>query len=88
MTAISNSDLMREIKEINTKLELYGHDISELKEWKIAVEAAKEALKEYQRTHTSQTKVEKKDESISNKALAAVIGTLVTLGVVIVALAK
>lgn len=83
----TNSDLLREIKEINRKLEAYGHDISELKEWKIAVEAAKQALKEYQMQHPTQTDDERNNSSVI-KALIAVTATIAVLGGVIVVLAN
>lgn len=75
----TNADLMAEIRTINDTLRHYGQEITQLKEWRIAVEAAKEALKEVNASNARQTD----NESISNKALAAVIGTIAVLGGII-----
>lgn len=86
MPQVSNKDLLREIKEINDKLTVYGHDIGELKEWKIAVEAAKQALKEYQKEEDKKPHV--KDEGVSGKAWGTVLAVIGALTAVILAMSK
>lgn len=67
-------------RDIMDKLESMEPRLVSLENWKIAVEAAKQALKDFQREHPL---VEKTPDTISSKALAAVIATLLTLGGVI-----
>lgn len=77
----TNSDLLRAITDIKETLSTHSKDINELKEWKIAVEAAKQALKEFHELTPGKT-----EDSINNKALAAVIGVIGVLAAVILAL--
>lgn len=84
MPQVSNKDLLREMQEINDKLTVYGHDIGELKEWKIAVEAAKQALKEYQAVEDTKPHVTK--EGINGKAWTALLGVIAAMTAVILAM--
>jgi hypothetical protein len=84
MPQVSNKDILKELKDINELLKQYGHDIGELKEWKIAVEAAKQALKEYQREEDAKPHVTK--EGINGKAWAALVTVIGILGAVILAM--
>jgi hypothetical protein len=77
----SNADLLREIRGIRDIVNRHDKDIQDLKEWHIAVEAAKQALKE-----AGYGKEEK--EPTSNKAMAAVVGVIALLTAVILALVK
>lgn len=74
----SNADLLREIRGIRDIVDIHGKEIQKLKEWHIAVDAAKQALKEagYGKGETS------------NKAMAAVVGVIALLTAVIVALVR
>jgi len=67
----TNADIMQ-------KLESMDRRIKSLEDWKIAVEAAKQALKEF--------KANQPEQSISTKALVAVIAALTTLGAAVVTL--
>lgn len=79
----TNADLLKEIRDVKAIVEDHGRDINDLKNWKIAVEAAKEALKEYQAREES-----KREEPSNSKALAAVVGVIGLLTAVILALIK
>lgn len=83
----TNADILSEIKDLAVEMGAIKNDVTDLKNWRIAVEAAKEALKEFQASQAS--KVQKEPEqSLSNKALAAVIGVITVLAGVIVVMAN
>ncbi len=86
MATPTNSDIIREVREITKRLDIYGHEIDNLKEWKIAVEAARQALKEDREAHPRM----KQDSSSSSslKLLFAAISIITILGGVIVILAQ
>lgn len=75
----TNTDLLKEILEVKGTLTALRTDVDSLKEWKIAVEAAKEAIKEYQTLRPEK-------ENVTAKALAAVVGVIGLLTAVILAL--
>lgn len=76
----TNRDIMEKLNSLAIVQESMNSRLVVLENWKIAVEAAKEALKEFR---ASKGEEEVKNEPLSNKAMAALITTILTLGGVI-----
>lgn len=83
----TNTDIMNKLNSMDSTLEDHATRIKGLENWKIAVDAAKEALKEYRLREGSRSN-DSEQESISNKALIAVITVIGVLAAVILNMAK